>query len=119
MATIRLAAILTLSLTACYSWHAEPVRPLEAVAEAQPAQIRVTTADGMVVAIDSPAVHNDSIVGTTGEGTLRLAIDDISGLEVRRESAGKSLLLFLGIISGAAALGAATIYLTANWTAGN
>ncbi len=99
------ALLLGLYLAGCYSWHREALSPIEAVSQAEPSTIRVTTRDGTLLVLDHPAVRNDSIVGRTREGPVQLAAYEIGRLEVRRFSIVNTGGLVLGISAGLAAIG--------------
>ena len=73
--TVRLgrAAIMLLMTvygTACQSWHTERLAPDAVLATRQPAQLRVTRADGSRIVIEQPALVGDTLVGS-GRGHHR------------------------------------------------
>ena len=74
------ALLLGLYLAGCYSWHREAVSPIQTVSQDEPSTIRVTTRDGTRLVLKLPAVRNDSILGLTESGLLRLGVDEIERL---------------------------------------
>jgi hypothetical protein len=92
-------------LSACYSWHTEPVTPRVLCLTAHPARIRVVHQDGMRHELHRPAVVGDVIVGNTLAGTeVSIPLADIRAVETRRRDAGRTVLLMTGLAAGAAGL---------------
>jgi hypothetical protein len=95
------AALLLVLLTACYSWQPITASPQQLLPEERPPEMRVTSTSGAVFTFEDPSIINDSIAGSTELGPVRMDIQDLRVLEVRRFSVSKTL--------GAMALNAAAI----------
>lgn len=80
--------LLALHLQACMSWRPTTVSPQAVIPVELPLFVRATLTSGEVKFFENPSVRNDSIVGTGS--SLRVAWRDVSSLEVRRFSAGKT-----------------------------
>jgi len=83
-----IAALLMVLLTACQTWRPTTVSPQAVIPVELPLFVRATLTSGEVKFFENPSVRNDSIVGTGS--SLRVAWRDVSSLEVRRFSAGKT-----------------------------
>ena len=55
--------------------------------------------------VSRPVVKNDSVVGVTRGGPVRIGGDEIGRLEVRRVSVGRTVGLFLSISGALAVVG--------------
>ena len=109
--------LLVAYLPACTSFRPAP-EPLSALntASSPAQQVRVTTTDGVQVAVDGPRVANDTLFGTTwstGSGGKQAAqavafpLAALRSVEVRRSDGGKTALLIGGIVVGIVLLGVA------------
>ena len=99
------ALLLTVQLAGCYSWRAESVSPARLTAAEHPAIIRVTRPDGSQLLLRQPAARSDSLFGVTAEGVeIGLPLPQVSKVEVRRFSTGKTGGLVLGVAGCAIAL---------------
>ena len=90
--------MLVLHVTGCYSWQPTTVSPRQFIEEEQPGKIRILQADGEQVEIRNPGVETDSISfrvssGLFGSETVRIALSDVSTVEVQRFSIGKTVAL--------------------------
>jgi len=75
---------------ACYSWDIAEVSPRAFIEEREPENVRVQMREGPKIAFENPEISNDSIVGFTGEGQGRLALSEVTELEIRRFSGVKT-----------------------------
>ena len=100
--------IMTLHGAACQSWHNERLAPDAVLATRQPAQLRVTRADGSRIVIEQPALVGDTLVGS-GRGhhrreEERVALADVREVATRRFDAGETI--GLAAVVGAGLYGA-------------
>lgn len=86
-----------LLVAGCTAWHRVEVTPAEFLRDNQPDVVRVTRSDSSHINLRAPALHGDTIVGLTGQGTTRgishtqaVPLADVTTLEVTRFSASKS-----------------------------
>lgn len=103
------ALLLTIYLPACHEWQVRDVAPAELVDHQHPAAIRVTRMDSSQVTVDQPRVAGDSIVGSSHDLRVAVAVADISRVAVRRTDALATAVLILsiaGVIIGVAAASA-------------
>ena len=96
--------IMTVSGAACQSWHTERLAPDAVLATRQPAQLRVTRADGSRIVIEQPALVNDTLVGS-GRGhhrgeEQRVALADVRKVATRRFDAGETIGLAAVVCAG-------------------
>ena len=105
-------AVLLLALysAGCHSWHSDNLTPLEIISRDHPSLIRLTTRRGAQVVLHRPVVTNDSVVGVTRSGPIRLGADEIERLEVRQLNAARTIGLVVGVSAGVAAVGALTVF---------
>jgi len=99
--------LLLLYLPACHSWHTGTPTPAQFVETERPQSVRVTRTDGTTLTVKSPVVRGDSLVGRVGDSqdTTRtvLALSDISRVQVKQPSTGKTVALVIvvaGVIVG-------------------
>jgi hypothetical protein len=85
----------------CTTWKTQPVGPQQVVSEKRPEQVRVIQSNGAQVELWSPQISNDSLVGRLQRNdSTRLSgvpLADIKELQVRGVSAGKTVLLAVGL----------------------
>jgi hypothetical protein len=119
---------LAVSAGACTGWQTVQVSPEQLVAEQHPNKVRVTRQDGSRIEVEDPTVAEDTLLGTiqpvtvttresTGHGEFTpvirtvgvdtitraaIPIADITRVERRHVSAGKTA----GLVAGILALGA-------------
>ena len=74
----------------CYSWDIAEVSPRAFIEEREPENVRVQMREGPKIAFENPELSNDSSVGFTGEGQGRLALSEVTELEIRRFSGVKT-----------------------------
>ena len=113
---VVVALLLLAGSTGCASWKKQPASPEALLGQQKaPHLMRVTLANGSRVEIENPAIRGDSLVGKvrswartdwgqsqkTADGGVLLA--DIRKVEVRKFSAGKTLLL-AAVAAGATAI---------------
>ena len=130
--TVWLAA----SAGACTSWQTVNVSPDQLIAEKHPGKIRVTQQDGRRMEIDAPTTAGDTLLGTIlpstvtvheplGQGQYktstrvvgadtstqaRIPFSDMTRIETRHVSEGKTIGLVVGILAvGALVVGAAAM----------
>ena len=97
--------LLALYSAGCHTWRSETVSPIQLVSQDKPSLIRITTRGGTRVVVSRPVVKNDSVVGVTRGGPVRIGGDEIGRLEVRRVSVGRTVGLFLSISGALAVVG--------------
>lgn len=93
------------SLQGCSSYQSRPLEPASFNQGAPPQQVRVTLVSGRKVELQSPFLSGDSLIGIVRRAELnkskleRLAfpIDQIREVAVQHFSAGKTVLLVVGI----------------------
>jgi len=96
--------IMTVYGAACQSWHTEQLAPDAVLAPRQPAQLRVTRADGSWIVIEQPALVNDTLVGRgrahhRGE-EQRVGLADVRKVATRRFDAGETIGLAAVVCAG-------------------
>ncbi len=94
---VLLAAIVP---SACMTWQA--VQPHAGYVSAiRPDQVRITRTDGRTERVRHPAIAGDSLTGwrLSGGDSLRVTIptNQVKSIEVRRTSAGRTVLLAAGV----------------------
>jgi len=95
---IRVPAIAVLLiglLTGCHGWQPTTVSPQTVILEERPSGVRFRLPDGDTVTVMDPLMRNDSIFEA---GMVPIALQDISGLEVRRFSVRKTIVFTAGIV---------------------
>lgn len=109
----RAATLLMLALalpaTGCVGWRTETVPPRELLAGRQPVRaVRVTRTNKTQVELYDPVLVGDSIRGTPTERAIQritVPLSDVTQIQSRRTSMGKTLLLILAIGGGVAVYG--------------
>lgn len=101
IAVILLVAMLP-QLTACTSWHVQPVSPAQALSGTRPRDVRVRLRhDKSTLVIKQAGIVGDSIVGystrdrAASGGQIRriaVALSDVEEVAVSEPSGGRSLL---------------------------
>ena len=92
-----ITALLISLLTGCYNWQPTTVSPQTVILEERPSGVRFRLPDGDTVTVMDPLMRNDSILSTEA-GMIPIASQDVSGLEVRRFSARKTIVFAAGIV---------------------
>ena len=117
--TLARAGRLSLSLllapaAACTSWRTQAGSPSQVLTARQPSTARVTRADGSSVIVHGPRIVGDTLSGWSGNSgaqdggrPVQVPLSDIRSIEIRRTSAGKTILLLAGIGVTAAVVAAA------------
>ncbi len=99
---------LLLSSTGCVAWRTETVSPRELLRSGDVPAVRVTKPDKSRVEMWNPVLSGDSISGNPTERAIArfsVPLSSVQGIETRRTSIGKTLLLVLGVGAGIAAYG--------------
>ena len=94
--------------TGCVAWHTETASPRELLQARQEPALRVTKPDKSQVEMWNPVLVRDSIYGHPTERAIArfsVPLSAVQGVETRRTSFGKTLLLILGVGAGVAAYG--------------
>jgi hypothetical protein len=116
MAVILLA---TLGLEGCMTWRGAPAMAPATVA-AGDRSLRVTRAGGARVEVQAAAIEGDSLTGLIAGSLVTrsaIALSDIKSVEVRRVSAGRTVILGVtlgltaGLVMGLSAARTDTVYL--------
>ena len=108
IATLLVAAMIV--SPGCSSWKALRSSPETQQVTPMPDHVHVLLADGHWIEVFSPRVEGDSLVGMCPAGLGRdhcaVAVRDVLSIESKQFSAGRTLLLFGGVVVflGAAAL---------------
>ena len=92
--------------TGCVAWHTESVSPRQVLQSRQEPAVRVTKPDKSRVEMWNPVLVRDSIHGNPTERAIArfsVPLSMVQGIETRRTSIGKTLLLVLGVGAGVAA----------------
>ena len=89
------------TLSACSSWHTQPLTPAQVIAEQHPQAVRIGRADGNRQVIVEPQVTVDSLVGNSDGGRASVALADIREIAVRRSDPGKTIGLVVGSVMAA------------------
>ena len=92
-----IAALLIGLLTGCHSWQPTTVSPHTVILEELPSGVRFRLPDGDTMIVMDPLMRNDSILSTEA-GMVPIALQDVSGLEVRRFSTRKTIVFAAGIL---------------------
>ena len=92
-----IATLLIGLLTGCHSWQPTTVSPHTVILEERPSGVRFRLPDGDTVTVMDPLMRNDSILSTEA-GMVPIALQDVSGLEVRRFSTRKTIVFAAGIL---------------------
>ena len=107
--------LLCLHLAGCTTWRPVQVPPREFIEAEPPKRVRVHLPDREALSLYAPSVLGDSIAGLTNRHVAAsrtlVAIDDVSQLESRGFSAGKTLL---GVSIAAAVFMAGVLVAIAN-----
>lgn len=76
---------LTLNMTGCMAWKTQP-SPDQTI-ERAPRAVRVTRTDNSVVALRTPRIENDSLIGWSGseqqETRVAIALTEVSRVQTR------------------------------------
>lgn len=104
---IRLRAILSSlvalsTVSACSSWHTQPLTPAQVIGEQHPQAVRVDRTNGNRLVITEPQVTTDSLVGNSEGRHASVPLADIHEIAVRRSDPGKTIGLVLGSVVAAA-----------------
>jgi hypothetical protein len=102
VATVLLAA----QIAGCSSWRMEQAAPEQVLHQRTPTEVRVTRADGSQLVLAHPSVSGDSLTGFSSGAPRGVPMADIGAIATRHGNAGKSVLLGVGILGGAIAIGA-------------
>ena len=81
------------TLSACSSWHTQPLTPARVVAEQHPPAVRIGRADGKRLVLGEPQVTVDSLVGNSGGERASVALADIREIAVRRSDPVNTIVL--------------------------
>jgi hypothetical protein len=92
-----IVALFITLLTGCHSWQPTTVSPRTVILEESPSGVRFRIPDGDTMTVMNPLMRNDSILSTEA-GMVPIASQDVSGLEVRRFSARKTIVFAASII---------------------
>ncbi len=92
-----IATLLISLLTGCHSWQPTTVSPRTVILEELPSGVRFRLPDGDTMIVMDPLMRNDSILSTEA-GMVPIALQDVSGLEVRRFSTRKTIVFAAGIL---------------------
>ena len=102
-----------LYLTGCHTWRPVTIGPRQLIEREQPGSIRIVHADGTRLDLKNPSVVSDSVtavfrVRTSSrefrQDTIRIALADVTAVEVRRLSVTRTILLGVAIPVGVAAV---------------
>ncbi len=121
MERLAFTAWLAASATGCTSWQTVNVSPEQLIAEQHPKQLRVTSQDGSRMEIQGPSTSGDTLLGTirttvtgrhpTGQGQYttstrtvageqaQILFSDVTRIETRHVSEGKTIGLVVGILA--------------------
>jgi hypothetical protein len=100
------AALLLLNATACRSWQAAPGASTRSSAGTSVHKARLKLRDGPPLVLSDVIVRTDSVTGHMNDrqrSRLAFAHDNVSAIETRRVSAGRTIGL-VGATAGALAL---------------
>jgi len=92
-----IVALFITLLTGCHSWQPTTVNPRTVILEESPSGVRFRIPDGDTMTVMNPLMRNDSILSTEA-GMVPIALQDVSGLEVRRFSTRKTIVFAAGIL---------------------
>jgi len=103
--TRPVAALLLLCYgTACTSWKLQSVTPEQTFSDSSYVArgVRVTTRDRRRVEIRKPSLERDTIAGLDRRGSpVRVSLQEIGSLEVKRPDAGETVTLVVATAVGA------------------
>jgi hypothetical protein len=103
---------MVLYLGACTGWQVQPVAPAQFVADEQPSQIRVTTADTHKLVLKNPIVRNDSILGRASGQMKGAPLGEVRQVETLKIQVDRTVMLVVGF---AAAIGMAAVVANADY----
>jgi hypothetical protein len=92
--------------TACTGWRVQRLAPESVLVAQQPTRILVTRTDGSRQVLGHPIVVQDTLQGTTSQGTAgpgtplpteRIALSDVLHVSTREFSPGNTFGLLLGV----------------------
>ncbi len=89
-------AMMVLYLGACAGWQLQPVAPAQYIEEEQPSEIRVTTSDDKKLVLKKPIIRSDSLLGRASGQVWGSPLAEVTRIETRKFSAGKTALLIIG-----------------------
>jgi hypothetical protein len=105
--TVRSCSALLLAtyLSACTAWKVQQVAPQEALADAQFVRrgVQVTTLEGERIRVAQPVLKGDTLTGMRDTTAVAIPLSQVRELSVRRPSGGRTALLVVGSMVGAAA----------------
>ncbi len=104
--------LMVLYLGACTGWQVQPVAPAQFVADEQPSQIRVTTADTHTLVLKNPIVRNDSILGRASGQMKGAPLGEVRQVETLKIQVDRTVMLVVGF---AAAIGMAAVVANADY----
>jgi len=96
--SILTAFTLALALGACGTWRASPLPPARVIAEQDPDYVRLHRPGRATVSVLEPQLIGDSIVGTAGRGRVSTPLSDVTAIDVRGVSAGRTILLLIPVV---------------------
>src|SRR4051812_17928023 len=98
------AILLVTYVSGCTSWHVQNAAPERVLQDSELVRkgVRVTTLDGQRFKVEHPALRADTLSGTRDTAAVAIPLGQIRALDVRRPSAGRTTLLVVGSLVGAA-----------------
>jgi len=115
----RVVSLLLLAayLPACTSFQVTSQPLAQLTAQPTPVEkVRVTTADGAQIDVNSPRVTNDTLYGSMwtaasggkqSAGVVTIPVTDIRTVEVRKSDGSSTAMLVIGIVAAVVLLGVA------------
>jgi hypothetical protein len=98
------APLLLAALAGCSTWQASTSTPQEILPPETQETVRLTLNDGAVITLLNATMENGGIVGSQQgfglEEGVRVAVDDIRSIEVRRTNVWGTAVLTAGIAAG-------------------
>jgi hypothetical protein len=76
---------------ACYAWQTQPVAPRQAIEQQPLVRARLIRADSSSIDLTGPRIRGDSIAGLIGMEERAIALRDVSAVQIRRFSAGRTI----------------------------
>ena len=87
-------------LSACHSWHTQPVSPQQVLAQ-DPSEVRVLRTDSSKLVLKAPSIANDTLRGVGKDSQeVFVSLQQVDSLQVKRPNTAKTVGLVGSITVG-------------------
>jgi len=93
-------------VSACHSWHTQPVSPQQVLAQ-NPSEVRVMRTDSSKLVLKAPRIANDTLHGVGRDSQeVFVSLQQVDSLQVKRPNTGKTVgLVGLFVVGIGAVIG--------------